>query len=77
MLNSGCATVKTAYNGTERSRFTNPEKIAAMNSNQPLPPIAEKPVMEESHSANPGGTGFGSMAGMSFPETWGGALSDR
>jgi hypothetical protein len=77
LLNSGCATVKTAYNGTERSHFTNPEKVADMNSAQPLPPIAEGPVIPETHSANPGGTGFGSMTGMSEPEAWGGSLSDR
>ncbi len=77
MLNSGCATVKTAYNGTEKSYFTNPEKIAVMNSGQPLPPIAEGPVIPETHSAYPGGTGSGSMTGMSMPESWGGTLSDR
>jgi hypothetical protein len=77
LLNSGCATVKTAYNGTERSHFTNPEKVAAMNSGQPLAPIAEGPVTPETHSANPGGIGSGSMMGMSSPEVWGGALSDR
>jgi hypothetical protein len=72
LLNSGCASVKTAYNGTERSHFTNPDKIAAMNE-APLPPIAEPPLTE-THSANPGGTGSGSMTGMSTPDTWGGAL---
>jgi len=48
-----------------------------MNNPNPLPPIAEGPVMPETHSANPGGTGSGMMTGMSSPETWGGTLSTR
>ncbi len=77
MLNSGCSTMKTAYNGTEKSHFTNPTKVAAMNSGQPLLPVAEGPVTPETHSAYPGGTGSGSMTGMSTPDTWGGSLSVR
>jgi len=77
LLNSGCSSVKTAYNGTEKSHFTNPDKVTAMNSAQPLPPIAEGPVIPETHSAYPGGTGSGSMTGTSEPENWGGALSVR
>jgi hypothetical protein len=76
-LVTGCTTVKTAYNGTERSAFTNPDKIAAMRGGQTLAPVAEGPVMPEVHAANPGGIGEGSMTGLSDPETWGGALSDR
>jgi hypothetical protein len=34
-------------------------------------------VIPETHSAYPGGTGSGSMTGMSMPESWGGTLSDR
>ncbi len=77
LLNTGCTTVKTAYNGTERSRFTNPEKIAEMKGTEPLAPVAEGPVTPETHAAYPGGTGSGSMTGMSTPDTWGGSLSDR
>jgi len=77
VLNTGCANMKSAYNGTEQSHFTNPAKVAAMNGSQNLPPIAEAPVTQETHTASPGGTGIGSMAGTSAPETWGGALSDR
>jgi PBP1b-binding outer membrane lipoprotein LpoB len=77
LLNSGCATMKTAYNGTEKSYFTNPEKKTAMNNPGQLPPVAEGPVMEETHAANPGGTGSGAMTGISSPETWGGSLSVR
>jgi len=76
LMTAGCANVKTAYNGYERSHFTNPAKVTAMNS-QALPPIAEGPVVPETHSANPGGIGAGSMMGMSAPENWGGALSSR
>ena len=87
LLNAGCTTVKTAYNGTEKSRFTNPAKIAAM-SNQGLPPVAEPPATLETGAANPGGTGSGMMTGMStvpqFPAqqtvpapSWGGTLSVR
>jgi len=77
LLNSGCSTVKTAYNGTERSHFTNPAKVAALNSPNALPPVAEGPVEPETHTANPGGTGAGAMTGMSTPDTWGGSLSVR
>jgi hypothetical protein len=77
LLNTGCANVKTAYSGTERSHFANPAKVAAMNNPGNLPPVAEGPVTQDTHSANPGGTGSGSMTGMSSPETWGGALSVR
>lgn len=77
MLNTGCSSVKTAYSGAEGSHFTNPAKIAAMNNSQSLPPVAEGPVVPDTHSANPGGTGSGSMTGMSYPETWGGSLSSR
>ena len=77
LLNSGCASPKSAYNGYEQSRFTNPAKVAAMNSTQTLPPVAEGPVTQDTHSANPGGTGSGAMTGMSAPENWGGALTTR
>jgi len=77
LLNSGCTTVKSAYNGTERSHFTNPTKIAELNNPQNLPPVAEGPVEPQTHTANPGGTGSGSMSGMSNPEVWGGALTTR
>jgi len=77
LLNAGCSSVKSAYNGNEGSRFTNPAKVAAMNNSQSLPPIAEGPVAPEIHAANPGATGAGSMTGMSTPESWGGALSVR
>jgi hypothetical protein len=77
LLNTGCSSMKSAYNGTERSHFTNPSKVAELNSTQSLPPVAEGPVEPQTHSANPGGTGSGSMAGMSTPETWGGALTTR
>jgi hypothetical protein len=77
LLNSGCSSVKTAYDGTEKSHFTNPAKVAALNSPEGLAPIAEGPVTPETHGANPGGTGAGSMTGMSSPETWGGQLSVR
>ena len=77
LLNSGCTTMTTAYNGTERSRFTNPVKRTAMNNPQALAPVAEGSVTPETHAAYPGGTGSGSMTGMSNTETWGGALSVR
>ncbi len=77
LVTSGCTTVKTAYNGTEASHFTNPAKRVAMNDPQALPPIAEGPVTPDTHAANPGGIGQGSMTGMSAPDTWGGSLSDR
>ena len=77
LLNTGCSSVKSAYNGNEGSRFTNPAKVAAMNNSQALPPVAEGPVAPDLHAVNPGGTGAGSMTGMSAPETWGGALSVR
>ena len=77
LVNVGCSSVKSAYNGNEGSRFTNPAKVAAMNNSQALPPVAEGPVAPDIHAANPGGTGAGSMTGMSAPENWGGALSDR
>jgi len=48
-----------------------------MNDPQALPPVAEGPVMPETHTAYPGGTGSGAMTGMSAPETWGGSLSVR
>jgi hypothetical protein len=77
LLNSGCSSMKTAYNGTEKSYFTNPDKRTAMNNPQALPPVAEGPVMESTHTANSGGTGSGAMTGISSPETWGGSLSVR
>jgi len=89
LLNSGCSTAKTAYNGTEKSYFTNPAKRTAMNNPQGLEAVAEGPVTPDTHAANPGGTGSGAMTGMSidsqFPaaaakpadETWGGSLSVR
>jgi hypothetical protein len=77
LLNSGCTSVKSAYNGTERSHFTNPSKVAALNNPQTLAPVAEGPVEPDTHSANPGGTGSGSMTGMSSPENWGGSLTTR
>jgi uncharacterized protein YceK len=77
LVNAGCSTVKSAYNGNEGSHFTNPAKVAAMNNSQGLPPVAEGPVMPETHAANPGGTDVGSMMGMSSPDSWGGSLSTR
>jgi len=77
LVNSGCSSVKTAYEGNEGSHFTNPAKVTAMTSAQPLPPIAEGPVTPDTHAANSGGTGSGSMMGMSNTDSWGGALSDR
>jgi hypothetical protein len=77
LVNAGCSSVKTAYNGTERSHFRNPAVVAAMNNQQTLPPVAEGPVTPETHSANPGGTGSGAMTGMSTPDSWGGSLSSR
>ena len=77
LVNSGCSSVKSAYNGDEGSRFTNPAKLTAMNSDKALPPVAEAPVVPETHSANPGGTGSGSMTGLSSPESWGGSLTSR
>jgi hypothetical protein len=77
MMNSGCSSVKTAYTGKEFSHFTNPEKVAEMNNPQALPPVAEGPVVPDTHSANPGGIGSGSMMGMSSPDTWGGTLTTR
>jgi predicted HTH domain antitoxin len=77
LLNTGCSTVKTAYNGNEGSRFTNPAKLTAMQNPNALPPVAEAPVMQDTHAANPGGTGSGMMTGMSQPDSWGGALSTR
>jgi hypothetical protein len=77
MLNSGCSSVKSAYNGDERSHFANPAKVAAAKDPNALPPVAEGPVEQDTHTANPGGTGSGAMTGMSTPDTWGGALSVR
>ena len=77
LVTTGCSSVKTAYNGTESSHLKNPAKVAAMNNPQGLAPVAEGPVTPDTHSANPGGTGAGEMAGMSTPDTWGGALSTR
>lgn len=89
LLNSGCATVKQAYNGNEGSHFTNPAKITALNNNQQaLPPVAEAPAAPQPIAANPGGTGAGAMTGLSvqpqFPApakpadaSWGGSLSVR
>jgi len=48
-----------------------------MTNSQALPPVAEAPVMQDTHAANPGGTGSGAMTGMSAPDSWGGALSSR
>jgi len=76
-FNTGCSTVKSAYNGDEHSHFANPDKVAAEKNPGSLPPVAEGPVDQDTHAANPGGTGSGSMTGMSTPNTWGGALSDR
>jgi len=77
LVNSGCSSVKSAYNGDEGSHFTNPAKLTAMESPNGLEPVAEGPVTPETHTANPGGTGSGSMTGMSSPDTWGGSLSVR
>ena len=77
LVNSGCTTVKSAYNGNEGSHFTNPAKVTAMNNPQGLAPVAEGPVTPDTHAANPGGTGSGAMTGMSDTDTWGGALSVR
>jgi len=77
LVNAGCSTVKSAYNGNEGSHFTNPAKRTAMNNQQGLEPVAEAPVTPETHTANPGGTGAGAMTGMSAPDSWGGSLSVR
>ena len=77
LLNAGCSTVKTAYNGTESSRFTNPALRTAKTDSQALPPVAEGPGVQDVHTANSGGTGSGAMTGMSSPDSWGGALSSR
>jgi hypothetical protein len=77
ILNAGCSTMKSAYNGQEQSHFTNPAKMTAMQNPNALPPIAEGPVAPDMHAANPGGTGSGAMTGMSSPDSWGGALSTR
>ncbi len=77
VLNSGCSTVKSAYNGDERSHFANPAKVAESKNPNTLAPVAEGPVEEDTHTASPGGTGSGAMTGMSTPDTWGGALSVR
>lgn len=74
---TGCSTMKTAYNGNERSRLANPAKVASANRSEQLAPVAEGPVTPMTHSANPGGTGSGAMTGTSNPEAWGGALSSR
>ena len=77
LANAGCTTVKTAYSGQEGSHFTNPAKLTAMNQPQGLEPVAEGPVTPATHAANPGGTGSGSMTGMSNPDSWGGDLTTR
>jgi len=77
LLNVGCSSVKSAYNGEEHSHFANPSKVAALKNPNELPPVAEGPVDQDIHTANSGGTGTGSMTGMSTPDTWGGALSVR
>jgi hypothetical protein len=77
ILNSGCSTVKSAYNGDERSRFANPSKVAAAKNPGELAPVGDGPVDTDIHAANPGGTGSGAMTGTSNPNSWGGALSDR
>jgi len=75
LVNAGCSSVKTAYDGTEDSRFANPAKTAGAGS-QTLSPVAEAPA-PVIHAANPGGTGAGSMTGTTMPDAWGGALSTR
>jgi hypothetical protein len=77
MFNTGCSSVKSAYNGDERSHFANPAKVAEAKNPNTLAPVAEGPVEQDTHTASPGGTGSGSMTGMSSPDTWGGSLSDR
>jgi len=77
VFNTGCSSVKSAYNGDERSHFANPAKVAASKSPNTLAPVAEGPVDQDLHTASPGGTGSGAMTGMSTPDTWGGALSVR
>ena len=77
LVNAGCTTVKTAYNGDEGSRFTNPAKLTAMNNPNALPPVAEAPMSSQQNAANPGNTGAGSMTGSTSPNTWGGSLSTR
>ena len=77
LVNAGCSTAKTAYNGYEDSHFANPAKRTAMNNPSGLTPVAEGPVTPDTHTAYPGGTGSGAMTGMSSPETWGGSLSVR
>lgn len=77
LLNAGCSTMKTAYSGDEDSRFANPAKKTATTNTQGLAPVAEAPVTSDVHAQNPGGTGEGSMAGESSPNSWGGSLSDR
>ncbi len=77
LVKAGCSSVKSAYNGDEQSRFTNPAKVADMNNPNALPPVAEGPVTPDTHAANVSGPGPSSMTGMSSPNTWGGNLSDR
>ena len=77
LMNAGCSSVKSAYNGNEGSHFANPAKVTAMSNSQTLPLVAEGPVTPDTHAANPGGTGAGAMTGMSAPDSWGGKLSTR
>jgi uncharacterized protein YceK len=93
LINSGCSSVKSAYNGKEGSRFTNPAKIAALNNPQGaqagLEPVASGPDAQLDQS---GWTGPYHMTGVStepqFQQqtsasstasegSWGGALSTR
>jgi uncharacterized protein YceK len=90
LVNAGCSSVKSAYNGDEGSHFTNPAKVTAMNNAaEGLPQVAEAPEPAVSIAAGAGGTGVGAMTGLSTqPEfqqpsktadasSWGGSLSDR
>ena len=79
LVNAGCSSVKTAYNGEEQSHFTNPAKLASTANTQGLPPVAEAPADATPlvPAANPGGTGGGSMAGTTMPDSWGGSLETR
>jgi hypothetical protein len=90
LLNAGCSTVKSAYNGDEQSHFTNPAKIAEMKDEQQgLAPVAAPPPSTPEGAAGAGGIGVGAMTGLStepqFQQTttqpdsssWGGALSTR
>jgi len=68
LINSGCSSVKSAYDGKEGSRFTNPAKIAAMTNPQGaqpgLAPVAEAPTPDAQLDST-GWTGPYHMTGVS------------